>query len=156
MNTIKRASYLKGLAEGLALDDSTSERKLINALIETIGELAEELDELRSDIADLDEDLTNLNEDFDLLSDQVDDLYELIDYDDREPEGAETCPGCGRHEEDAETLELDCPACGELITIDEEMFLNRRFECPYCEEVLEIDMSDAEEDDDNSESYESK
>jgi len=143
MNTRERASYLKGLAEGLGLDDSTPERKLIKALIETMGELAEDLDDIRSDISDLDEALADVNDDIADLSDQIDELYDDEDFDDSDDSDA--CCGCAHGEEDTEPLELDCPACGESIKIDEEMFSKGRFECPHCGEVLELDMGDSDD-----------
>ena len=40
MTITERAAYIKGLAEGLGIDDSTKEGKVINALIGCIDDMA--------------------------------------------------------------------------------------------------------------------
>jgi hypothetical protein len=148
MDSKERASYLKGLAEGLGLDNSTPERRLISALIDAVNEMAGEIDEIRNDVADLDDDISDIDEELSLLSDEFDDLCEDDDECcccEDEDEDDEDSDESESEDEEIEPLELDCPACGESITIDEEMFSNGRFECPHCGEVLEIDMGDAED-----------
>ena len=51
MTLTEKAAYLKGLAEGIALDASKPETKLINAMLDLIGELTEAVDRLE-DITD--------------------------------------------------------------------------------------------------------
>ena len=41
--------------------------------------------------------------------------------------------------------ELTCPACGESITIDEEMLDKGMINCPKCGEELEFDLSEDED-----------
>ena len=51
MTLTEKAAYLKGLAEGTALDATKPETKLINAMLDLIGELTEAVDRLE-DITD--------------------------------------------------------------------------------------------------------
>ena len=46
MGITENAAYLKGLAEGLKLDESTNEGKLIVKMLELIGEMADRIDTL--------------------------------------------------------------------------------------------------------------
>ena len=46
MDIRENAAYIKGLSDGLELDLTTKEGKLINALIELTQKMAERIDEL--------------------------------------------------------------------------------------------------------------
>lgn len=77
MTITERAAYIKGLAEGLGIDDSTKEGKIINALIGaiddmslTISDLESQIDELSEQVETIDEDLGSLEEDFYDLDDE--------------------------------------------------------------------------------------
>ena len=42
MTTIEKVAYLKGLFEGMEIDESTKEGKLLKAVVDVLGELAED------------------------------------------------------------------------------------------------------------------
>jgi predicted RNA-binding Zn-ribbon protein involved in translation (DUF1610 family) len=71
-----------------------------------------------------------------LLAEQIDGVDEDLDaveefvYDDDCD-----CDCC-----DGEEYEIECPACGAEITVDEETVLEGKFECPNCGEVLEFEV----------------
>ena len=46
MSLVKKAAYIKGLAEGLGVDESTNEGKIIKLLIEAVEELADAVEDL--------------------------------------------------------------------------------------------------------------
>ena len=80
MTLNERASYIKGLADGVELDASTKEGKLIAALIELVSDMADEIAELDERIdtvhaycEELDEDLGSVEE---ILLDEEDDDYD--------------------------------------------------------------------------------
>ena len=84
MTNSERASYIRGLMDGLELDPNAKETKVLNAIVELLDDLCLSVEELDNDL--------------DELSEQVDE----IDYDLGElEEGSIVCPGCG------ETLEFD-------------------------------------------------
>ena len=71
MTLTEKAAYLKGLAEGMNLDKSTNEGKLIAALIDIVNDMTvaqsetdEDLEYLNDYIEELDEDLGALEEDY--------------------------------------------------------------------------------------------
>jgi len=120
----ERVSYLKGLADGMELDANTKEGKLLVNIIdvlddfaEAIGELDEELAEVNEYVDAIDEDLSELEDDFYEELDELDD-EEFVDFD-----------------------EIECPTCGEIIYVDEEM-LDEDDEievtCPECNETIHI------------------
>ena len=45
MNVTEKAAYLKGLAEGLAIDSSTPEGKLLLTMVDVMGEMADTIAE---------------------------------------------------------------------------------------------------------------
>ena len=76
MTITERAAYIKGLAEGLGIDDSTKEGKVINALVNafddmalTVSDLEAQIDELSEQVDTIDEDLGSLEQDFYELDD---------------------------------------------------------------------------------------
>ena len=141
MNLTEKISYIKGLAEGLSLDDSKPEVKVLNAIIDLLDDLAydvkdmEELyDELSDQVDEIDRDLadveTELYDDFDEDEDLDDDDFD--DYDD----------------EENPFYEVTCSGCGQKINVSEDVLLEGEIECPNCGEVLEFDFSDLFDDGD--------
>lgn len=132
---VEKVAYIKGLADGLGVDDSTKEGKLIRLMLDLMDDMAETIEALEDENAEildgfdaLDEDLAALEEDF---------------YDDDECGCDCGCDECG----DGEFYEITCPKCGELIYLDEDMVEEGSMECPACGENLEFDLSDEDMDD---------
>ena len=132
MTITEKAAYLKGLAEGLELDTTTKEGKLINALLDMVGALADKVDELEGDIAELTEYVEELDED-------LGDVEELL-YDDEDEDGeycdgdCEGCDGCDDYDMD-DTFEIECPKCNETICFDESIDPENLI-CPACGEKI--------------------
>lgn len=143
MTNSERAAYIRGLLEGLELDQNDKQVKVLNAIVEllddlclSIEEIEEAYDELSGQVDEIDEDLGSLEEDF----------YE-IDEDD--------CGcGCGCHDDDDDEdyddfddeecyFEVTCPTCGDTIELNGEMLDEGSIDCPNCGEKLEFDF-DAE------------
>lgn len=143
MNTLERVAYLKGLAEGLELDENTKEGKLLKAIIEVLGDMAEDAADLEDYVAELSEQVDAVDEDLSTLEDVVYD--ELDDEDECDCD----CDCCG--EWDDELYEVVCPHCKEEIVIDEETLLDGGIECPNCGENFEFDLEEDEEEDEEEE-----
>ena len=140
MTNSERASYIRGLMDGLELDPSAKETKVLNAIVEllddlclSVEELDEGLDELAEQVDEIDYDLGELEEDY----------YELEDED-------ECGCGCGHHHhhgddfDDAE-FEVTCPSCGDTIQLNDEMLEEGSIVCPGCVETLDFDFDDDDE-----------
>lgn len=116
----EKVSYLKGLAEGLKIDEKSNEGKLLKGIIDVLDDFAEaiiELDEIQDEIAeyveDIDEDLSELEED----------VYEDDD-----------------EEEDEEYYEVECPICHEIVVVEEEALVSESaIVCPNCNNQIEIE-----------------
>ena len=74
MDICEKIAYIKGLAEGLELDNATKEGKILSAIIDLLGDITEEIceiedgcDELMEQIDAVDEELNN-RENVDVIS----------------------------------------------------------------------------------------
>jgi len=117
MELLEKVSYLKGLSEGMGIDGSKNEGKLLIKIIDVLEDIAAEIEEgyetneeLQAQINELDEDLADV-EDF-VYGEDDDDELDCEDFE---------CPNCGETicldtdliDEEAEAI--TCPACGHKI-----------------------------------------
>ena len=138
MSMMEKASYLKGLADGLALDNNTKEGKLIAALVEMVELMAEK-------IAELDHDVEELNDYCEELDEDLGDVEEvLLDLDEDECDGDCGCCDCADEcDYMDETFEIECPSCGDKICFDESVD-PEELVCPACGEKISCKFEDEE------------
>jgi len=135
MKLTDRVSYLQGLMDGLQIDDSTKEGKVLIQMADILQELALSVEDLESEIDEvvelvdiLDEDLGELEEDYFDYEEDEDDCdcdFEELDSDD-------------------DFYEVICPTCGDTICLNQEMIEEGSINCPNCDETLEFDFDDEE------------
>ncbi|MCQ1529817.1 CD1247 N-terminal domain-containing protein [Lutispora saccharofermentans] len=120
----ERVAYLRGLVEGLGIENSTKEGKVITNIIDVLSDFADAINELNESQEELDEYVEAIDED---LSNVEDELFDE-DEDDYE-------------DDDYGFIEVECPHCNEYVYLDEEV-LDKGEEvlCPNCHEPIEIDM----------------
>ena len=133
MSLTEKVSYIKGLADGLAIDESKPESKLILAMLDVLNDMA-------LTISDLEDSLDLVSEQVDAIDEDLDELEDII-YDDE----CDCDCGCGCDDDfdcdcGDELYEVECPSCGEAIYLDESMFDEEYIECPECGEKLELDI----------------
>lgn len=141
-NLTDRVSYLMGLAEGLNLNDSTAEGKVLVKMLEMLSEMADELDSLRRDHDELDEYVESIDSD-------LSDLEEAI-FEDEEDDDEEGCSCCDCDCEDCDDCDCegDCENCDCDCDCDEEGDNVVEYACPHCgaEMTFEVDNFDFDED----------
>ena len=130
MTITERVAYLKGLAEGLDLDVTSKEGKLLNVIIDV-------LDDIAFEVADLQEVVGELGEQIDMIDEDLDGLEEIV-YDDCDDDECDC---------DGELYEFVCPACGESVYLDEEMLEEGEMSCPACGEHIEFEIEDDDSED---------
>lgn len=130
METSQSLGYLKGLLDGLDIDKDSKESKIYNAIIDVLENLTE-------DVEDMTEGMELLAEQIDGVDDDLADLEEYV-YDDDCDCDCDCCDEC--------EYEIECPACGECITVDEETVMQGDFECPNCGEHLQFELEYDDED----------
>ena len=126
MEISEKVAYLKGLAEGLALDTETKEGKLIAAIIDVLDEMSIRFEDIDDNLVDLEDGLDAVSDD---LSEVEEALYEMDDDDEELDDDAEYC-------------ETTSPVCQEEIVFDEDTLDSGEIRCPNCGEKLEFDLSD--------------
>lgn len=134
MNLTEKTAYLKGLMEGLELDASKKEVKVLNAMADILNELA-------LTVTDLDTDIDQVYDELDAIDEDLSDIEDAIFEDEDECDDCDCGCGC-----DDDMYELTCPACGEVISVDEDTLLNEEVTCPACGEKIEIDFDEDDED----------
>jgi DNA-directed RNA polymerase subunit delta len=141
----RKLQYVKGLADGLGMDQSREGRVFQN-LIEVIDELVAEVRTLKTSYEELDEYVEAIDED---LTDLETDLYELDDLDEDELEYDETDNVMDYDDDDIGYFEVECPNCQELVALDQDIFENEdvvEVLCPECQEVILINDDELLED----------
>ncbi len=125
MTITEKVAYLKGLAEGLAIDtEKSKEGKLIAAIIDVLEDMGLSIEDLESNADELAEELDAISDD---LADVEEDLYGDEDDDD---------------DDDDEFFQVECPNCGELLEIDEEALDEGVIQCPACAQKFVLDIFD--------------
>ena len=132
MTNSERASYIRGLMDGLELDPAAKETKVFNAMVELLDDLCLSMEELEDGVAELADQVDEIDEDLGTLEE---DYYGLGD----------DC-GCHAHgDEDEAVFEVTCPSCGDTIELNDEMLEEGFIICPNCKEKLEFDFDDHED-----------
>ncbi len=81
---MQKVSYLRGLADGLGVDESSKEGKLLLQIVNVLEEFADVLDETIENQGDLEEYVNFIDEDLADVEDEIygtDEDYEDEDYD---------------------------------------------------------------------------
>lgn len=132
MTIAEKVAYLKGMLDGMELDtEKSKEAKLIASVLDILEDVAGALDTF-------DDRFETVEEEIDALSDDLADVEECVYEDD---EDDECC--CGDDEDDF--FEIECPNCGEPLTIDDEVLDEGMIQCPSCEQKFVLDLSDEED-----------
>ena len=137
MNISEKAAYIKGLADGMKLDEGSNEGKLLKNIIDLLGDLAHEIEDLNENALDLAEEIDELSDDLAVVEDALEECEDCgccCDEDDDEE----------YEDEDDEPVfyEITCPSCGETISVDEEVLNYDSIDCPKCGEKLEFEFDD--------------
>ncbi len=126
-NIGEKIAYLKGLAEGLKVDESTNEGRIIAGILDVLAEMNEY-------IVEIDDDLAMVQEEMDNLSDDLADVEDIVFEDDEDD-----CD-CDCDCDDEDVYEITCPNCGEEVYVDGETLETEDIYCPSCRQQIELDL----------------
>ncbi|MBQ1950430.1 MAG: hypothetical protein II363_02375 [Clostridia bacterium] len=135
MTTNEKVAYMKGLMEGMKIDDTTENGKLFALVVDVLDDLANDVADLQDYVAELTEQVDAVDEDLNTLEE---DFYEEWDED---------CCDCGCDCDcgDEDYYDVTCPSCNEEFEVDEDTLLDGGVECPNCGEHLEFDFDEDDE-----------
>ena len=126
MGISEKVAYLKGLMEGLKIDEASNEGKMFAAIIDVLDEIALEIEDLTDEVMELGDGL-------DVVSDDLGDVEDIV-YDDEDDYDED--------DEEEECYATTCPECEEEIFFDETVLEDGNLVCPNCGAKLEFDLSD--------------
>lgn len=132
MELTEKAAYIKGLMDGMNIDASTNEGKVLRAMSELLCEITAAVAELDNDMSAVYDQVDELDETMDALL-ELDDEDEEADEDEADEELAE------------DEYELTCPGCGAINVVDEETLMNERIYCGNCGAELNIEFEDEDD-----------
>lgn len=145
MTAKETSAYIKGIIEGANFDTTTTEGKIINALVDLCQKMAEEIEELQEDVDtafdyldELDEDLGAVEE---IIYDELDDCDCDCDDDDCDccdcdDDDCDCCDCCDCDDEDeTEFYVAMCPNCNGKVYFDDTMD-PKDVVCPQCQKPL--------------------
>jgi DNA-directed RNA polymerase subunit RPC12/RpoP len=120
----EKVAYLKGLADGLQVDDSSKEGKLLLQIIEVLDAFAEDMEDVYDELDDMSDAIEELDEYVDAIDEDLSDLEEDLYEDD---------------DLDEEYEEVECPACGETVLIESQILdKDDTVECPNCGATIDL------------------
>ena len=131
MDILEKIAYIKGLAEGLSLDETKPEGKVLSAIIDLLGDICET-------VADIDDEVGVLGDYVEELDHDLGEVEEYL-YSDEECDcdccDDDDCCDCDCDCDccDEDLVEAMCPHCAETIVFSSEIDLDE-LECPACGE----------------------
>ncbi len=140
MTTIEKVAYIKGLMEGMKIDESSDNGKLFKLIVDILGELSNDVADIEDYVAELTEQVDAVDEDLNALEE---DFYEEWDDED----DCDCDCDCGCCDCDDEYYDVTCPSCGEEFVVDEVTLMDGGVECPSCGESLEFDIDEDDAED---------
>jgi len=160
MQYLKKFGFLKGLTEGLRIDEQTPEGRVLLAMVDLLEELTDALSDMNNSHGGMRQELQDVVRDVERLEDSVDNLDDFLkdfseDFshlirslpDDISDETFET--KLDTEEDDGIFYEVKCPKCSEEITLNEDMLGEGSIHCPQCGGLMEFDLRFADADDES-------
>ena len=168
MSLTEKLAYIQGLCEGLALDETTKEGKVLLAIVDL-------LDDLTDTVVQLDNDVDQIFDEIDAIDEDLTDVEDALLYDDEDEDEEDGCCcgghghhhhhgdhecKCGCHDDDEDEeweddedlsdlydeenplYEITCPKCGEIVCMDEDMLFSPDCACPNGGTSFEIEFDE--------------
>lgn len=139
MTASEKVAYIKGLIEGLGIDTSKDEGKVLNAIVDVLEDIALGLDEVEDNIDELVDEI-------DAVSEDLADVEEVVfgDEDDEDDDEDEDFDDEDLYDDEYE-YSVECPACNQEFVVDEETLESNIIKCPHCGETLELEFEDEDD-----------
>lgn len=132
MNISEKVSYIKGLVEGMKIDESTNEGKVTLAILDVLNDMALQFDDVDSELDDMADVVSDIEE-------SVCDLEDIVYGDDDDDDDECDC------DDDDDMYEITCPKCNNTVVVDFDVINEGGIVCPNCGEPLEFDLSTLED-----------
>lgn len=139
MSLSEKASYLKGLMDGMKLNTETDENRLLEKVVELLHDMAVSIDDLEDNAIAVSDELDEIEDNLDAIDEYLmdEDDYDEDDYEDYDDDDYDF--------DDEASYEVTCPKCGEVQQLSEEELLKGSVVCPKCGEPLEFEFDEDDE-----------
>ena len=91
MTLTEKVAYLKGLVEGMGVDETTNQGKIMKAVLDVLDDMAFTVSDLEDSTSELYEEVEAIDEDLSVLEN---DYYDDLCDEDEEDEDDDCCCGC--------------------------------------------------------------
>lgn len=135
MNVSEKAAYLKGLMEGMKIDEDTKAGKLFGAIADLLEDLALSVEDLEDGQSYLEEYIDELDADLGEVERDIYDCDEYCDCDDCD------CGDCDDCDCDCDCFAVSCPECGEQVYFDAD-YEGDTVSCPSCDAKIKLEDID--------------
>ena len=144
MELSKKAAYLQGLVDGLGVDESTKEGKIIRAMSQLLTEMTDAMEAMDEDLSRAYDQINDLSDE---LEDLEADLYEDEDEDDEDQDSDEETEDDANDDDIASEpfYEVACPNCGETVYVSEDDLDAGEANCTHCGVTFEVALEGEEE-----------
>ena len=134
MDILEKCAYIKGLAEGLNLDATKPEGKVLNAIIDLLSDITTVIADMDDEVATLGDYIEEIDHD---LGDVETYVYDCEDgcCDDECCDDECCCDDCCDDEcccDCEDYMEIMCPHCSNPICFDSEEIDPEDLICPAC------------------------
>ena len=113
MTTSEKVAYLKGLAEGMGINEDAGQGKLFKVIIDILEALSLDLADTRDSMTDLSDALEAVSDD---LCELEEEFYEDPWDDDEDDDEDEDEDEDDEYEDDTVFYSVECPGCGFKLT----------------------------------------
>ena len=144
MELSKKAAYLQGLVDGLGVDESTKEGKIIRAMSQLLTEMTDAMEAMDEDLSRAYDQINDLSDE---LEDLEADLYEY-EYEDDEDQDSDEENEDDANDDDIASepfYEVACPNCGETVYVSEDDLDAGEANCTHCGVTFEVALEGEEE-----------
>jgi len=135
-----KVQYLRGLADGLHVENESKEGKLLLALIDAMEEFAREVARIDAELSELDDVVDNIEVDLEAFDEMLfgdDDDWDDDDDDDDWDDDDDEKDTVVRELNEGAFIEYECPHCRSKIYYDAKAFdLSHEHTCPDCGKEL--------------------
>lgn len=132
MTLKEKASYVKGLIDGLDIDKETKENRVLLALTDLINDVSISVSDLEDSINDVVDQLDSTDE---KISNIEDNMYFNKNQDDDDDDDYED----DDEDDDDIFYEITCPSCNEELCLSEDDILHDDIKCPECGNNIDLD-----------------
>ncbi len=149
MTLSEKVAYLKGLAEGSGIAESSNEGKVLSLIIDIVEEVSRTVTDVEDKVEEMGLQVDEIDDDLAAIEDE---WYGEDEFE--EDENEDECCCCHHHDDEEEyddeyddeevEYEVECPVCGDKVIIDDEMLDEGYINCPSCGEKLEFDFEETD------------